>query len=172
VTVYFITELDGSDEWPQVKIGRSKDVRRRMENLQTGNPRELALMGEIKTRSAEADREAELALHRRFSKHRRQGEWFDLRPEDVIEGLKTFSPIAYIAVGENPFEIIGYDKDAVPEYASAWAWGDVDIWDFCPACGWACGWTYSENWGGLYCIECGASEHDYSREEGPPERDR
>ena len=77
----------------------------------------------------------------------------------------TVFTIAYASVGSEPFEIVSYDNDAVPEYASPWLWGDVYQYDFCPSCGWACGWTYSENHGGDVCLECGASERDYDQDE-------
>ncbi|MFD9901289.1 GIY-YIG nuclease family protein [Mesorhizobium sp. NPDC059025] len=162
MAVYFLTELDNSlaGEF-HVKIGRSKALERRIANLQTGNPRDIALMGHIKTASIARDRAIEHQLHRLFEDKRDAREWFSLSPEDVISALKLFSPTAYISVGQDAFEIVSYDRDAIPEYASPWLWGDLDHHEFCPSCGWACGWTYSENHGGEVCLECGASEHQY-----------
>lgn len=56
------------------------------------------------------------------------------------------------------------DRDAVPEFVSPWNWGDVEAYEFCRTCGWAGWWTYNENWGGEFCLECGASEHDFDIE--------
>lgn len=162
MTVYFITELENSLRGQLiVKIGRSQALTRRMSNLQTGNVRDLALMGEIRTRNIEDDRSVEAALHTLFKNKRENREWFALSVEDVLAGLKRFSTIAYATVGPDPFEIVSYDRDAIPEFASPWAWADLESGDFCPACGWACGWTYSENHGAEICWECGASEHYY-----------
>ncbi|MBD9560582.1 GIY-YIG nuclease family protein [Ensifer sp. ENS03] len=162
MSVYFVTELDNSLAGKlYVKIGRSQKLTRRLANLQTGNRRTIALMGEIRTASVEEDKAIEQALHLHFEYKSDAREWYFLTIEDVIEGLKLYSSQAYIAVGQNAFEIVSYDKDAVPEFASPWLWGDVDCYQFCPHCGWACGWTYSENYGGDVCLECGASEHDY-----------
>lgn len=173
MTVYFLThEGDSNFDALRIKIGFSKNVRRRISQLQTGNPDRLALMGEIRTSDRAADRRIEGALHARYA-HRRleTGEWFRLGPQDIIEALKAHSADAYITVGDDPFEIISYDRDAVPEYASPWNWGDVEVYEFCPLCGWAGGWSHNENYGGERCLKCGASEHDYDHhrdEDGPP----
>lgn len=162
MAVYFLTELDNSLAGRlYVKIGRSKALKRRIADLQTGNRRTFALMGEIRTSSIEEDKRIEKDLHDRFSDKSDEREWFFLSAEDVIEGLKRHSVSAYISVGRDAFEIVSYDRDAVPEFVCPWLWGDVDVYDFCPSCGWACGWTYSENFGGDLCLECGASERDY-----------
>lgn len=139
-----------------------------MANLQTGNRRKIVLMGHINTDSIAADCKIEADLHRLFNSKSDHGEWFELSTDDVIAGLKRYSNNAYITIGNDAFEILSYDRDGVPEYASPWLWNDVDVWEFCPSCGWACGWTYSENWGGLYCIECGASERNYDNGESGP----
>lgn len=162
MSVYFLTELDNSFSGRlYVKIGRSKALKRRIADLQTGNRRTIALMGEIRTSSIKEDKEIERDLHDRFSDKSDTREWYFLSIEDVITGLKQYSATAYITVGKDAFEIVSYNRDAVPEFASPWLWGDVDVYEFCPNCGWACGWTYSENFGGDLCLECGASEHDY-----------
>lgn len=134
-----------------VKIGRSRDPLRRMANLQTGNRREIRMMGEIRTPSLPEDRRVESELYQLFKDKIDAGEWYVLTADEVLASLKRFSSIAYASVGSEPFEIVSYDNDAVPEYASPWLWGDVDQYDFCPSCGWACGWTYSENHGGDVC---------------------
>lgn len=160
MTVYFITQLEDRYVEPiLIKIGRSGGFKRRKSDLQTGNPFELVLMGEIRTSSETEDRVIESALQKRFQGSHKRGEWFAMYPGDVIDGLKAYSSSAFIVVGNDPFEIISYDRDAIPEYASPWEWGDVTIHEFCPACGWAGGWSYNENYGGERCLSCGASEH-------------
>lgn len=162
--VYFIAE----DENPnysalRIKIGYSQDVERRARQLQTGSPYRLKLMGEIRLPESEAKR-LERALHKQYSEYRVIGEWFELDPNDVIDILKRNSTFAYIATNDDAFEIIGYDKDAVPELVGAWQWGDLEYDEFCPSCGWACGLTYSENVGTDLCIECGFMVIDDSPE--------
>lgn len=163
MTVYFLTHEGQTDlDAMRIKIGYSKNVQRRMSQLQTGNPDRLALMGEIRTADQKADRDLERSLHARCAGRRfERGEWFHLGPQDVVEMLRAHSSDAFIAVGNDPFEIVSYDRDAVPEYASPWDWGDVEAYEFCPVCGWAGGWSYNENYGGERCLKCGASGHDY-----------
>ncbi|ESW63424.1 hypothetical protein X771_29540 [Mesorhizobium sp. LSJC277A00] len=148
-----------------MKVGRSQAVDRRIANLQTGNRRRVALMGEIRTGSISEDRVVERRLHLIFDHKADSGEWFFLSADDVISALKLFSSRAYISVGQDAFEIISYDRDAVPEYASPWLWGELDCYEFCPNCGWAGGWTYSENHGGDVCLECGVSERTYDADD-------
>lgn len=162
MAVYFFTELDGvPQEHPQIKIGFSNNITRRQATLQTANPREIALMGHIESNGRQGDRTIERDLHLLFADRRGRGEWFRIYPEDVITALHRYSSTAYLAVGDGAFEIVGYDRDGIPEFASPWPWGEFETSEFCPSCGWACGWTYSENVGCEYCIECGANEIDY-----------
>jgi hypothetical protein len=165
MTVYILTHEGQSHVDPMpIKIGYSKNVRRRMSQLQTGSPYKLSLMGKIRTQGRSADQILERALHERYASRRLDvGEWFHLEPSDVIDMLKLHSADGYITVGTEPFEIVSYDRDAVPEYASPWLWGDVEAYEFCPVCGWAGGWSYNDNYGGERCLKCGASEGAYDR---------
>lgn len=166
MAVYFVTEQDAQGLEPlNVKVGYSSDLKRRRGQLQTGNPRKLVLMGQIMDRGSDEGRGRERQLHLKLARFRTdQGEWFKMAPQDVLDALKLYSPQAYISVGSEPFEIVSFDRDGVPEFASPWDWGDFESDTFCPACGWAGGWTYNENWAGMFCLECGVSEHDFATE--------
>jgi hypothetical protein len=60
-----------------VKIGYSADdPGRRLEQLQTGNPRPLRLIAQYR-----GERYHERYLHQRFDGHHVRGEWFQLTPE-------------------------------------------------------------------------------------------
>lgn len=60
-----------------IKIGTtSKDVRKRIQSLQTGNPHPVVLLGIIV-----GTLDTEHALHRRFEPYRKRGEWFLDAPE-------------------------------------------------------------------------------------------
>lgn len=52
-----------------VKVGRSKDPKRRMESLQTAHPAPLQLLGVI-------DEDKEQQIHGQLAAHRKSGEWF------------------------------------------------------------------------------------------------
>lgn len=110
MAVYFFTELDGvPQEQPQIKIGFSNNIARRQATLQTANPREIALMGHIRSNGRQDDRAIERDLHLLFAERRGRGEWFRIYPEDVITALHRYSSTAYLAVGAGAFEIVGYD---------------------------------------------------------------
>jgi hypothetical protein len=64
---YFIQAANGG----LVKIGKAKNPKQRLRELQTGNGEPLQLLG-VTSDFTEAQ------LHALFQEHRRQGEWFDL----------------------------------------------------------------------------------------------
>lgn len=72
--VYFIHNEDSM----AVKIGRAKNVQRRLATLQTSSPSDLKLLGVIKTESSRCAMELEESLHKKFKKSRIRGEWFHL----------------------------------------------------------------------------------------------
>ena len=167
--VYFITEIHDPDNEPRsIKIGFSSSVEHRVKQLQTGNASKLKIMGKIEAHTVAEDRVIEKSFHKKHAASHIRGEWFSLYPEDVMSALHSHSPISYLSVGDTPFEIVGYDRDGIPEFASAWEWGDIEPDEFCPACGWACGWSYNENYGGARCLSCGASEHDFEQPDIEP----
>lgn len=71
-SVYFIQAGVGGP----IKIGSAVDVDKRLAELQTGCPDLLRIIG-----TSAGGREAEFALHRKFSAHRIRGEWFYPCPE-------------------------------------------------------------------------------------------
>ncbi|WP_433530315.1 GIY-YIG nuclease family protein [Micromonospora sp. CA-263727] len=77
--VYFIVAFPDrfSDAAPdRIKIGRSSDVRRRLADLQTGNPGHLHLAHVIYEPDADQRRAVEADLHDRFEHLRVNREWF------------------------------------------------------------------------------------------------
>jgi hypothetical protein len=70
-TVYFL-EFDG-----HVKIGVTLDVEKRIKALSTSHHGDLKLIGTIDNVPRSLERE----LHKRFARHRANGEWFKLVPE-------------------------------------------------------------------------------------------
>lgn len=72
MAVYF---LRAGDDGP-VKIGHTRDIKRRLPLLRTGCPAPISVIREIA-----GGLRTEMWLHRRFSSAHRFGEWFDYVPE-------------------------------------------------------------------------------------------
>ena len=70
-SIYLIQSLDNGF----YKIGIAKNPKKRIKQLQTGNPETLKL---IKTFESEYASIIEKTLHRRFSVYKLSGEWFNL----------------------------------------------------------------------------------------------
>lgn len=75
--VYFIH----SEESRAVKIGRAKNVERRLKSLQTAHPYELKVIKTIKVKAGKAAKDLENSLHQKFDHLRLSGEWFKAEPE-------------------------------------------------------------------------------------------
>lgn len=75
--VYFIH----SEESNAVKIGRAKNVEKRLKSLQTAHPHELKVIKSFKVKGVKAARELENSLHQKFNYLRLSGEWFKAEPE-------------------------------------------------------------------------------------------
>lgn len=79
--VYVIAQVGTS----RVKIGYTRNVASRLKTLQTSNPYKLEVLWQTA-----GDMRLEETLHRRFAKHRTQGEWFEfgrLNPVKAIEAV-------------------------------------------------------------------------------------
>ena len=144
--IYFIAN-GGCD---QIKIGRSTDIRRRVKTLQTGNPSSLKLMGWINARD---DAFLEKSLHGKYKDFRGIGEWFSIGPTEVLQELKRHT--GFVPKPTNNFEIVGYDRDGIPEYFGVCEWGDFEIDECCPFCGCFCGMYFQEASSMYSCINCG-----------------
>lgn len=70
--VYFILNKDSN----AIKIGRAKDVVKRMKSLQTSSPGELQLIKTVQVEGGEEAKDLEQLLHKHFSEIRLAGEWF------------------------------------------------------------------------------------------------
>lgn len=87
----------------RVKIGRAKDVNRRLGELRPGSAQPLNLIAAVPSHG-----ELESAIHEKFAKYRIQGEWFALSPE-----LTAF--IELLKRGVNPVALL-FD----PEFVRSW----------------------------------------------------
>ena len=72
IIIYFILNTDSN----AVKIGRAKNVAKRLNSLQTANPIELILLKTVEVMSGKEAKEKEELLHNKFANLRLLGEWF------------------------------------------------------------------------------------------------
>lgn len=70
--IYFILNEDSN----AIKIGRAKDLARRMNALQTSSPAKLKLIKSVQVEGGKEAHELEQSLHKKFSEIRLAGEWF------------------------------------------------------------------------------------------------
>ncbi len=75
--IYFIL----NEKSHAVKIGRAKDVEKRLKSLQTANCNQLKLLKTIKVGGSQEARELENSLHQKFTHLRLLGEWFKAETE-------------------------------------------------------------------------------------------
>lgn len=161
--VYFIGEVDKG--CTSIKIGVTKNIEKRQRQLQTGNSSELQLLGWINEENAFR---LECELHKRFGKDHMRGEWFSIEPADVLPVLIRAGILGFVAKNADAFQIVGYDKDAVPEYLGVWEWGDLELDECCPFCGCLCGMHFQDASSMYHCLNCdtltGFDEPDYEPE--------
>lgn len=70
--IYFILNEDSN----AIKIGRAKDLAKRMNALQTSSPVKLRLIKSVQVEGGKEAHELEQLLHRQFNEIRLAGEWF------------------------------------------------------------------------------------------------
>jgi hypothetical protein len=144
--VYFIIDSIHA----HIKIGKSTNVRRRIQQLQTGNPVTLHLMGWIDSGDDDA---LERSLHEKYSKLRGAGgEWFAITSTEVLSELTRH--VGYVPQRNDAFKIIGFDRDGIPEYVGAWDWGDLELHECCPFCGSLSGMHFEQASQMHYCQKC------------------
>ncbi len=70
--VYFILNQDSN----AIKIGKAKDLVKRMKSLQTSSPVKLKLIESVQVEGGEEAQQLEQSLHQQFREIRLAGEWF------------------------------------------------------------------------------------------------
>lgn len=81
--IYLIEAI--GDHEVKYKIGFTKDeknLKRRLKSIQTGNPYKCKI---IQTFQTKFDRKVEISLHNQLKSRRREGEWFDLDLQHIID---------------------------------------------------------------------------------------
>ena len=84
--VYFI-KCDAGDGINRVKIGQTRDLKKRISSLQTGNPHKLTIYQSITTPGY---KKLELELHAKFKDKKINNEWFsisDSEIDDIVSGF-------------------------------------------------------------------------------------
>jgi hypothetical protein len=74
-----------------MKIGIAQKVKRRLSQIQTGNPIKLEVFHSIKVDSVEQAKEIEKECHKELQRYRLNGEWFEI---DVLFGKKIINEAA------------------------------------------------------------------------------
>ena len=72
----------------------------------------------------------------------------------MLPHLARASQQGFVAKNADAFQIIGYDRDAVPECLGVCEWADLEIDECCPFCGCLCGMHFQETSQMYYCIQC------------------
>lgn len=104
--------------------------------------------------NSDSDSKLEKKLHKDFAIRREVGEWFDINHNDILPILEEAGSNGFIATNADAFQIIGFDKDAIPEYVGICKWADLEIEQCCPFCGCLGGMHYQEASSMYYCIDC------------------
>ncbi|MGQ0836344.1 MAG: GIY-YIG nuclease family protein [Gammaproteobacteria bacterium] len=73
MNVYFLRTCDNAQ---LIKIGKAKDVTRRVAEIQTGCPSKLEILGTIPLHSEKHAQHIEGRLHRAFKRYHVRGEWY------------------------------------------------------------------------------------------------
>lgn len=114
--VYFIQAVDGGP----IKIGKAFNVRERLAGLQTGNPKELRILGAMV-----GDTDVEGKVHKEFAGSRIRGEWFEPSEElyDYIQGVnvwKDLLDLKRVALSGDRNLIIDKNSRLVIQYVKGW----------------------------------------------------
>jgi hypothetical protein len=104
--------LIGSSESPLVKIGTTNNIASRLRSIQNMSPAALAVLWQT-----EGGLVLEQALHERFRKYRKHGEWFDFGRRDPVTVVNTAaSELAHLACDPEP---VLQPSAAVPDVSRA-----------------------------------------------------
>lgn len=84
--LYVLVEKDTSRP---IKIGIAEDIDKRLQALQTGNHRELAVLHQYLFHTRRGARRAEELSHAHFASALLRGEWFDVEAADADRFIRT-----------------------------------------------------------------------------------
>jgi predicted GIY-YIG superfamily endonuclease len=105
----YIVECEGL-----YKIGITKNVKKRISGMTTGNPFEIQV---IKARIVQACRENEKMMHNKFRCKNKSGEWFDLSDNDLELASKMIDKMKSGKIKKSVRTMLKKDVKAYKEFA-------------------------------------------------------
>ena len=102
--IYLIQSENNYEKLYKIGFTRNKDVKKRLNQLKTGNPSRLSIVEKFETKH---NRKVETTLHNIYSMKNIDGEWFRLDEYDVQNFLENCSKIEenfdVLFENDNPF---------------------------------------------------------------------
>ena len=83
-TYVYVIECRTRDDGP-IKIGYTSNLKKRLGDLQVGNPFPLVILGAVAYESEKAAAEKEAYYHKKFKRDNMRGEWFQPRVSKAAE---------------------------------------------------------------------------------------
>jgi len=105
-------------------------------------------------------------LHKQYADFRGLGEWFAIGPTEVLSELKRHT--GFVPKPKDSFEIVGFDKNGIPEYLGVCDWANFEVYECCPFCDCFCGLHPQEASGMYHFINCNAFTN-FEDDEPPPD---
>lgn len=99
--------LYGISDGKMIKLGMSYDVKKRLKQLQTSNPKSLRIVWQYYTgKCVKAAAALEKKLHRRCKKFRYRGEWFSIECFDLVKVFRGQDEKREKLLSDSDLEII------------------------------------------------------------------
>ena len=89
----------------------------------------------------------------------------DTITHSIMQAGQSDRTDTFVAKNADAFQIISYDRDAIPEYLGVWEWGDLELDECCPFCGCLCGMHFQDAAQMYHCLNCGTLT-DFSQLDG------
>ena len=99
--------LYGISDGKMIKLGMSYDIKKRLKQLQTSNPKSLRIVWKYYTgKCVKTAAALEKKLHRRCKKFRGRGEWFSIECFDLVKVFRGQDEEKEKPLSDNDLEII------------------------------------------------------------------
>lgn len=87
----------------RLKIGRTGDLKKRLEIIRTACPVDTKLFGVMRNYPYESN-VLEMSIHRYFRNRRQKGEWFDY-DQSILDEIRSWPYFVHSAIIEDEFDI-------------------------------------------------------------------